>query len=323
MLSVSDYFRFGALRIAQNGKFLATHNKIPTLLNLNALAKSSLNVENEEYTNEDIEDLLNSGSSIGGARPKASVIDNNELYIAKFSSKNDEYYVILWEKSMLDLSNLANIKTAKSKLVNGINNQKILLIKRFDREGNRRIPCMSAMSLLGAKDGEDKHSYVDFANKLDGSSKKELYARMMFNALFGNTDDHLRNHSLMRVNNKWILSPNYDLNPTQTSKSRQFHALKFDNFYLPELPLLLALSEKFELSITERNNILKDILNASYEFENIVKNGIKTAEINQFAHQFKHCDLDAIKYMLNPKAITKKQVISKINNKSNSTYRGR
>lgn len=122
MLSVSDYFRFGALRIAQNGKFLATHNKIPTLLNLNALAKSSLNVENEEYTNEDIEDLLNSGSSIGGARPKASVIDNNELYIAKFSSKNDEYSVILWEKSMLDLSNLANIKTAKSKLVNGINN---------------------------------------------------------------------------------------------------------------------------------------------------------------------------------------------------------
>ena len=301
MLGVSDYYRAGSLRLKINDEFIAQTKEIPKLIHINKLMQSSLNVEKEEYLKSDLEYLIAPSSSLGGARIKASVVDNDKLYIAKFPSINDEHSVILWEKTMLDLAHIAKIKTAHSKIIETPNHKKVLLIERFDRTlDNKRIPFMSAMTLLRAKEREnaEQKSYVDFALYLEDLDKQELFRRMVFNTLFGNTDDHLRNHALLfnRGAKKWNLSPAYDLNPNPLPYNKQYHALNFvDNINLPSLELCLSLKQYFAVDEKLCEEILEDCFIAASKYQEVaLENGIKRAEIKYFKENFEHTEINLL-----------------------------
>ncbi len=167
MLGVSDYFRAGALRLKVGDEFVAHSTDIPKLLHLSQLQDSTLKLESDSYSQDDLKLLLYPSSSLGGARPKASVEDKGKLYIAKFSSANDLHSVILWESVMLELAKRAKIRTTNFKIIKA-NQKPVLLVERFDRNDNARIPFMSAMTLLKVSEKQDAEykSYADIAKEL-------------------------------------------------------------------------------------------------------------------------------------------------------------
>ena len=165
--------------------------------------------------------LLAPASSLGGARPKAAVLDQRgRLAIAKFPRETDEYSIETWEEVALQLAERAGIATPRITNSSGSRNRAILLSRRFDRIGAVRIPFLSAMSLTDSFDGEPG-SYPEIVDEIarHGAHAKSdaaaLYRRMAFNVLISNVDDHLRNHGFLRLERSgWSLSPVYDLNPT-------------------------------------------------------------------------------------------------------------
>lgn len=309
MLGVSDEFRLGALRLKKDNKFLAESLISPSVIYLSDLQNSSLKLENEEYTKNDLEILLSPGSSLGGARPKVTIRDGKDLYLAKFSSNKDSYSVILWEKTLLDLARISKIHTPELKLVK-IDNKDILLIKRFDRNNERRIPFMSAMTLLKTNEKQDANekSYVNIANQLNFKNKEELFRRMVFNTLFGNTDDHLRNHALLydKKSKTWNLSPVFDLNPTPYVYHKQYHALNFiDKISLPSIELCKDIAIKFKVDENKFRTIIQDCLNARDKYREIaIRNGIKLSEIKQFEQNFEHNDFKKARQFLENKKTT-------------------
>lgn len=204
LLLVNDESRQGALRFpeSEGGPFLAERGKsspIPPLIDLPRLLSASERVSTDTETEEDLRLLLAPGSSLGGARPKASVRDKNgQLLIAKFPNKGDEYSTVLWEALALTLAAKAGIPTPAWRLEMA-GKRTVLVLERFDRDGGVRILFLSAMSMLGARDKEPR-SYLEFVDALrqHGAAPKEdmhgLWRRIVFNILISNTDDHLRNH---------------------------------------------------------------------------------------------------------------------------------
>ncbi len=130
MLGGSDYFRVGALRIKSNNIFVSPTNDIPKFTSIEELKSAVVRIENSSYTNDDLRLLISSASSLGGARPKASIQDKKVLYIAKFPSKNDTYAHAIFEKTMLDVARVAKIETCDSKLLD-IRNEKVIIVKRL------------------------------------------------------------------------------------------------------------------------------------------------------------------------------------------------
>lgn len=297
MLGVSDYFRVGALRLKIDNEFVRNSTNIPLLLHLSQIQDSTLKVENDEYTKDDLKNLLSPSSSLGGARPKASIKDNDKLYIAKFSSKNDLHSVILWEAVMLELAKRAKIRTANFKIIK-TNKKPVLLVERFDRINETRIPFMSAMTLLKVSEKENtkEKSYVDIAKELDSQNKTEMFRRMLFNTLFGNIDDHLLNHALLydKSTKSWNLSPAYDLNPMPYPYEKQHHALNFiDCKNLPSVNLCREIAPEFSVNQKAFLEILRDCINAGAQWKNIaLKFGIKANEINLFKQNFEHSDIE-------------------------------
>lgn len=182
-------------------------------------AESSIRTQVEELL------LMGAGTSMGGARPKAVVEDENTLWVAKFNSEKDPWNNARVEMAMMQLAARCGVHTAQCRVEN-IGNQDFLLVKRFDREtttsGYLRHRMISALSALGASDNateRDQWSYmllVDILRKISSNAKGdslELYRRMVFNALISNNDDHLRNHAFLASNSSWRISPAYDLTP--------------------------------------------------------------------------------------------------------------
>ena len=196
--------------------------RIPPLLELPRLLSAAERVVAEEDTDEDLRLLFAPGSSLGGARPKASVrLRDGSLAIAKFPRRDDEINTVLWESVALTLATNTGIAVPAARLED-VAGRPVLLLTRFDRNGARRIPFLSAMSMLGARDNETR-SYLELVDALrqHGAAPKEdmeaLWRRMVFNVLISNTDDHLRNHAFLYEGpNGWRLSPAYDLNPVPT-----------------------------------------------------------------------------------------------------------
>ena len=225
LLRVSDFGRLGALRFStsEHGPFLAPDDvaPIPPLVELPALLAASDDVlANDE--SDALRVLLAPGSSLGGARPKASVRDvDGALAVAKFPARTDEVGVVRWEAVALLLAERAGIDVPQRRLET-IGNAPVLLLRRFDRRANARVPFLSAMAALGAADHERRSypEFVDFIRQHGAHPKQDLHAlwrRMVFNVLISNTDDHLRNHGFLHVPGRgWTLSPAYDLNPTPT-----------------------------------------------------------------------------------------------------------
>jgi serine/threonine-protein kinase HipA len=224
LLMVNDETRQGALRFADNaeGPFLTTSGKkpIPPLLELPKLLAASQDVLDETESEADLRLLLAPGSSLGGARPKASVRDKDgSLAIAKFPQKDDTFQTELWEILALNLAEKSGIPVPERRIAI-VNDRPVLILRRFDRAAqNYRIPFLSAMSMLGAQDNET-HSYLEIADALRrfGATPQndlvQLWRRIVFNVLISNTDDHLRNHGFLHHHVAgWTLSPAYDLNP--------------------------------------------------------------------------------------------------------------
>ncbi len=223
LLGVSDLTRQGNLRFAQDeGPFLAPGTDVPKLVSLPRLlgAADAVGDRNAGDDLAAVKALLDAGSgSLGGARPKASVRgDNGQLLIAKFPHAADDWDVMAWEQTMLDLAGAAGLRVPTSRLT-VVGSRTVLLVERFDRDaGDRRRGYISAMTLLGARDGDDR-DYDDIAQHLieSGSAVNrdlaELFARVVFSVAVHNTDDHLRNHGLLRAPGGWTLSPVFDINP--------------------------------------------------------------------------------------------------------------
>lgn len=223
LLGVNDVTRIGALRFSlkSDGPFLSnTKPSIPTVLELPQLLTAADNLSKDKETDEDIRLLLAPGSSLGGARPKASILNKNKkLSIAKFPHKNDYSNTVVWEAVALTLAQQAGIRVPNWQLETVLN-KPVLISERFDRVGDRRIPYLSAMGMLGAIDNEQR-SYLEIADAIKqygaqvNADLEALWRRIIFNIMIANTDDHLRNHAFLCPNLKgWVLSPAYDLNPT-------------------------------------------------------------------------------------------------------------
>lgn len=229
LIGVYDEVRMGALRFKteKDGPFLSDDNgtSVPPWTTLRTLEEASRNFESEETTLEEkwLAQLIKPGSSLGGARPKATVLaPDGSMWIAKFPSHNDSHNVGAWEMVAHNLAILCGLNVPEAKLESFSKYGSTFLVKRFDREGTKRIHFASAMTLLGKTDGassSDGTSYLDLVSfiKSNGSSPEndllELWKRIVFNMAITNTDDHLRNHGFILTKTGWCLSPLYDVNP--------------------------------------------------------------------------------------------------------------
>lgn len=298
LLGVNDYARQGALRFKENEKdeFLAhaTIQKIPPLIDLPKLLSATNRIINDKESDDDLRLLLAPGSSLGGARPKASILNkNNQLMIAKFPNQTDETNIVLWEAVALTLAKKAKIQVPEWQLIK-IDKLYVLLLKRFDRINTQRVPYLSAMSMLNANDNE-LHSYLEIVDALRqfGANAegdiKELWRRIVFNICIANTDDHLRNHGFLHFDIKgWILSPAYDMNPVPIDiKPRILStAISLDD-NTGSLALALSVIPYFKLSLFEAKIIIKEVLKAVSSWQTVAKNvGLKKHEINRMASAF-------------------------------------
>jgi serine/threonine-protein kinase HipA len=225
ILGVNDKCRCGGIRLfdRDSGVYLSDRNDLaaPPMEKLRDLEVAALNLDDSSEEKKWLNNLIDPGSSLGGARPKANVVDvNGDIWIAKFPSKNDSYNVGAWEMTAHALAVRCGISVPEAELVNLSTYGGTYLSKRFDRHKENRIHFASAMTMLGqTDDSDDDVSYIDIAGVIETISEqpdkdlKELWYRMIFNICICNTDDHLRNHGFVLGDHGWCLSPAFDINP--------------------------------------------------------------------------------------------------------------
>src|SRR5438874_3357209 len=304
LLMVDDEARQGALRFAERtgGPFLreGDASRIPPLVELPKLLSAAARIVDENETDEDLRLLFAPGSSLGGARPKASVrLKDGSLAIAKFPRRDDVINVVAWEAVALTLAGKAGIATPTVRLEE-ISGQPVLLLTRFDRVKGRRKPFLSAKSMLGAKDNESR-SYLEFVDVLRryGAAPMEdmeaLWRRIVFTILTSNTDDHLRNHAfLCEGQTGWRLSPAYDLNPVPIDiKPRVLVTAITEDDNTASLALAFEVAGYFEISTTRAREIAAEVAAVVSTWRAQAKRrGISRQEIDHMASAFEHRDLE-------------------------------
>ena len=303
LLLVDDEVRQGALRFAEKdgGPFLREKGdeRIPPVVELPRLLTASEHFLEEKDTDEDLRLLFAPGSSLGGARPKASVKDKDGLLaIAKFPRKDDEFNVVIWEAVALALAKKAKV-TVPATRIERVANKSILLLRRFDRDGDHRIPFLSAMSMLGARDHETR-SYLEIADALrqyganPTGDLEALWQRIVFNILVSNTDDHLRNHGfLLEGSAGWLLSPVYDVNPVPTDvKPRILSTTINEDDGTASLSLAMEVASYFGLNATRARAIIAETGRAVSSWrKEAVSHGLGQADTDRMASAFEHEDL--------------------------------
>lgn len=305
LLGVYDETRMGGIRLKKDpdGAFLSDDKETaaPPWATLRTLEEASRNFEGEEtgLAEKWLNQLIKPGSSLGGARPKATVIDTTgQLWIAKFPSKHDENDTGAWEMVAHDLAMLCGLNVPEAKVEKFSALGSTFLVKRFDRDKKKRIHFASAMTLLGKTDGAsaaDGTSYLDIAAfiKSYGAEPRkdlqELWRRIVFNMAVSNTDDHLRNHAFILTMNGWVLSPLYDVNPVPYGDELSLNVDEDDNSINIELAVETA--PRFGISNAEAQKyadkirkIIKDnwILLAS-------KYGLTRRQIEEMKPAFSVC----------------------------------
>jgi serine/threonine-protein kinase HipA len=275
LLGVHDAYRSGALRLRLNdaGDFLDSQHGMaaPPFVQLRELEAASLALENDEDNTSTAGDewlrmLIAPGGSLGGARPKASVIDpNGHLWIAKFPSVRDEHDVGAWELVVQTLAKGCGLAVPESLARQFASPHHTFLVRRFDRTSEGRLHFASAMTLTGHQDGDDAStgvSYLEIARVLinhgaqTDTDLRELWSRIVFNMLVSNTDDHLRNHGFILVPGKgWRLSAAYDMNPVPESHGLKLNVSEADNAM--DLDLARSVAPYFRLSMADANGIIE------------------------------------------------------------------
>jgi serine/threonine-protein kinase HipA len=236
--------------------------------------------------------LMSPGSSLGGARPKASVVDEGDhLWIAKFPSRYDDHDIAAWEYLVYKLALDAGIDMAESRIEKFNSHHHTFLTKRFDRTESSRLHFTSAMTQLGYYDGDYDASYLELAQFLteQGSNTKldleQLWRRIVFNIAVSNTDDHLRNHGFIYRSGGWVLSPAYDINLVTPSNGLHLN-ITDDNNSL-DYDLAMEVIDFFQLGETEAEGIKEEVLSVVSSWESVAKDiGISRSEQQLMASAF-------------------------------------
>ncbi|MER7244908.1 type II toxin-antitoxin system HipA family toxin [Kribbella sp. NPDC000426] len=295
LVGVSDLSRQGALRFRSSpgGPFLDPDLHVPKLVELPRLLQAVDQVAGDSADDlAAIKALLDAGSgSLGGARPKASVRDEGRLLIAKFPHRNDDWDIMAWEKTALDLAERAGIEVPGSELLQ-VDGRHVLVLERFDRDGERRRGYISAMTLIEGRDG-DVHDYVEVAETLTehGARVKtdlhELWRRIAFSVAIHNTDDHLRNHGFLREAGGWGLSPVFDINPNPTVSEARVTGIGGARSRADELAGLMRYAETFDLNMRDAQQILHEVGDATADWRRVAaSHGIGEAERHRFGPAF-------------------------------------
>lgn len=305
LLGVYDETRMGGIRfkLEPDGVFLSDDKETatPPWTSLRTLEEASRRFENDEVglSEKWLNQLIKPGSSLGGARPKATVVDTKgQLWIAKFPSKNDEGDTGAWEKVVHDLAKMSGLNVPESKLEKFSKIGSTFLVRRFDREGKNRVHFASAMTLLGKKDGEsaaDGISYLDIAGfiKAYGANPKsdllELWKRIVFNMAVTNTDDHLRNHAFILSKQGWVLSPLFDVNPVPYGDELSLLVDDEDNSI--SIDLAIRTAPRFGISEVKADEIAREMLSiVRGNWERLAKEyGLSRGQIEYMRPAFSEC----------------------------------
>ena len=301
LLGVRDDLRQGALRfrLDEHGPFLATEESgIPVLTDLPALLDIAARAERDTAGYEDLKRLLRAGSSLGGARPKAHVLDAaGRVAIAKFPSvSSDTWNVMAWEKVALDLARDAGVTVPHSRLVR-IGDRGVLVIDRFDRHGTARIGYASAMTMLEARDG-DQRSYLEIAGVIEERSPaattelSQLWRRIAFSILISNTDDHLRNHGFLhRRGDSWQLSPAFDLNPNPQPGAKYLSTAIDYTDTRASVNTLMNVAAYFRLDASEALDVLAEVAQATARWRTAAKShGLTQHDVDVMEPAFEHAE---------------------------------
>lgn len=305
LMGIDDFSRMGGFRFKKEleGVFInvSASLKIPPLTELKDLLHASREIEKSEEANvlpekKWIAQLIQPGSSLGGARPKASVLDEKgNLCIAKFPSRKDDYDAGLWEHFSHLLAQKAGIEVAQTKVLGGLGKYHTFLSRRFDRKDEaKRVHFASSMSLLGLKDGDNAqggYGYLDMVDFiLQGccdveQNLQELYRRVAFNMCIGNSDDHFRNHGFLLTQKGWTLSPAYDMNPTLNEYQS---LLVNESSNKADISVLLDSCESYLIKKEIAANIIQEVQTAVSGWESLaVQLQIPVREMTLFKDRFK------------------------------------
>ncbi len=300
LTGIDDLSRMGGFRFKEtlDGEFINTDNtlRIPPLTDLRELIAASKEIEKSEEANalpekRWIAQLVQPGSSLGGARPKANVIDaDRSIYVAKFPSLKDDYDAGLWEHFCHLLARNAGINAAETKVLAINDKHHTLLSRRFDRtDGGKRIHFASSMTLLGLNDGDNAttgHGYIDIVDFIISgctdvdANLRELFRRVAFNICVGNSDDHFRNHGFLLTAKGWTLSPAYDMNPTLNEHQSLLINSKTNK---ADLSILLASCEEYMLTPEVAKDIIIEVVTAVKDWRVLANRlGIAKREISLF-----------------------------------------
>lgn len=283
LLGVHDAYRMGAMRFKTDpaGPFLDDdeHLSAPPITSLRELEHAAREVEQ----NADFDDpeymkwlsmLISPGSSLGGARPKASVVDEKgDLWIAKFPSQHDGHDIGAWEYLTYRLAQQAGIEMAQCRIERYHSDHHTFLTQRFDRMDARRLHFSSAMTQLEYYDGEAGASYLEIAEFLTnhGSNTRkdlaQLWRRIVFNIAVSNVDDHLRNHGFLFDGAGWRLSPAYDINPTAVANGLHLNIDDKDNSLSYELAFEVI--DFFQLTQEEAEDIFVNVLTSVSQWREV------------------------------------------------------
>lgn len=304
LLGIDDSSRMGGFRFKEtpHGDFINSSNtlRIPPLTSIRELIHASREIEKSEEENKLpdkkwLTQLVQPGSSLGGARPKASVVDTDKvLYVAKFPSRKDDYNTGIWEHFCHLLAKKAGINTASTQVISTSDKYHTLLSRRFDRTNDgRRIHFASAMTLLGLSDGANAstgNGYLDIVDFIlqncteVNKNLQELYRRVAFNICIGNSDDHFRNHGFLLTAKGWTLSPAYDMNPTLN----EYQSLLISNSSSKaDLAILSDACEYYMLPQDVATKIISEVVAAVKEWKALAtKLGIANSEMELFGNSF-------------------------------------
>lgn len=295
LLGVHDSYRMGGIRFKRAGSnaFLDDNSEFaaPPMASLRELEHAAMQIEKDDDIDSDeyyrwLKMLISPGSSLGGARPKACVTDEQGyLWIAKFPNLNDTHDVGAWEMVCYELALAAGVDMFPSEIKQFSSQHHTFLTKRFDRDGEKRLHFSSAMTQLQYYDGEQFQgaSYLEIAEFISNCGAQteadlaQLWRRIVFNIAVSNTDDHLRNHGFLLTKNGWKLSPAYDLNPIVGKHGLHLNITDTDNAL--DYQLAFDVKDFFRLSQTQATQIYDEVLMAVKQWQTVAKRlGVSRAE---------------------------------------------
>jgi serine/threonine-protein kinase HipA len=307
LCAVDDFSRIGALRLRDSKKkYLKTvesgKRTTPPVLELEKMLNASHAVERNKESAEDLKYLLGKATSLGGMRPKCSVLDEDGLLsLAKFPSISDERSVTRGEALALHLAAMAGIDTALARIVM-VQGTPVLLVRRFDRaEGHTRIPYMSGTTLLQTARGAE-HAYTEIVEVMKSvcrdfkADAQQLWRRLVFNHLITNVDDHLHNIGFLYDGGKfWRMSPAFDLNPFPDKERESKTWLSEDIGPIVSIDDLIAVAKRFQLDEDEATQVLAQVVAALASWRNVAQShaiGMSFDELDAFADAFEHSEFE-------------------------------